>query len=73
MYAIRSYYDQWVADNVGILKLNNHGLLAVSDGSRTSLAGVHAAGALVNGGASVARCVAEGLAAAADIDATLQR
>lgn len=46
------------------IEINNYGLVAVSDGSRTSRAGVHAAGALVNGGASVARCVAEGMAAA---------
>jgi len=46
------------------IAVNDYGLVDVSDGSRTSRAGVHAAGALVNGGASVARCVAEGMAAA---------
>jgi NADPH-dependent glutamate synthase beta subunit-like oxidoreductase len=42
------------------------GLLALlEDGSaRTRLEGVYAGGALVNGGASVARCIAEGLRAA---------
>jgi NADPH-dependent glutamate synthase beta subunit-like oxidoreductase len=51
--------------------LNDHGLVAVSDGSRTTRPGVHAAGGLVNGGASVARCVAEGMAAADAIHAEI--
>ncbi len=40
------------------------GLVAVDHRFLTTHARVHAVGALVNGGASVARCVAEGLAAA---------
>jgi formate dehydrogenase major subunit len=51
---------------------NTRGLVALTDGSRTTRSGVHAAGGLVNGGASVARCVAEGLAAAEDIRAALK-
>lgn len=53
------------------IALNEFGLVAVNDGSRTSRPGVHAAGGLVNGGASVARCVAEGIAAGDAIHAEL--
>ncbi len=53
------------------LAFNHHGLLATVHGSRTTRPRVHAAGALVNGGASVARCVADGLAAAEDIHQSL--
>jgi NADPH-dependent glutamate synthase beta subunit-like oxidoreductase len=51
----------------------DHGLVAPPDG-RPYFSGVDkvfVAGALVNGGASVARCVAEGVAAAAEIDRCL--
>jgi thioredoxin reductase len=38
----------------------------------TDLEGVFAAGALTNGGASVSQCVADGMAAAGEIDRFLQ-
>jgi NADPH-dependent glutamate synthase beta subunit-like oxidoreductase/2,4-dienoyl-CoA reductase-like NADH-dependent reductase (Old Yellow Enzyme family) len=50
---------------------NLHGLVALTEGARTTRAGVHAAGGLTNGGASVARCIAEGLAAAEEIHAAV--
>lgn len=46
-------------------------LPAAGNGCRTNLDRVYAAGALVNGGASVGQCVAEGLAAAAAIHCDL--
>lgn len=58
---------------LGGAELNEHGLVSVS-GDRpysTGIAGVFVAGALINGGASVARCVAEGVAAAEEIDRCL--
>ncbi len=50
-----------------------HDLVAVTgDGSfATCLDGVYAAGGLINGGASVAQCIAEGMAAAEEIDGKL--
>ena len=48
------------------------GLVELVDGARTTRPGVFAAGGLVNGGASVARCIAEGLAAADDICCELE-
>ncbi len=50
-----------------------HGLVRVAgDGSlATSLENVFAAGGLINGGASVAQCIAEGMAAAQEIDKAL--
>ncbi len=53
------------------IAFNEHGLVALTHGSETSRVGVHAAGGLVNGGASVARCIAEGLAAAEQVHAGL--
>jgi NADPH-dependent glutamate synthase beta subunit-like oxidoreductase len=50
---------------------NGHGLVAVNNGSHSTRDRVHAAGGLVNGGASVARCIAEGLTAAEQIHAAL--
>jgi NADPH-dependent glutamate synthase beta subunit-like oxidoreductase/2,4-dienoyl-CoA reductase-like NADH-dependent reductase (Old Yellow Enzyme family) len=47
------------------LAFTERGLVAVDPHHRTNLPRVYAAGGLVNGGASVGRCVAEGLAAAA--------
>jgi len=49
------------------VEFGENGLVRLAKASRTSLPGLHAAGALVNGGASVARCIAEGLAAAEEI------
>lgn len=49
------------------VEFNAHGLVALTEGSHTTRSGVHAAGGLVNGGASVARCITEGLAAADDM------
>ena len=49
------------------VEFNEHGLVQLAEGSRTTVSGLHAAGALTNGGASVARCIAEGLAAAEEI------
>ncbi len=48
------------------------GLVRVDAAHRTSAARVYAAGGLVNGGASVGQCVAEGLAAADAIHADLE-
>lgn len=50
--------------NLPGIDFNDFGLIAIANGSQTSRQGVFAAGGLVNGGASVARCIAEGLAAA---------
>ena len=50
---------------------NERGLVALTDGACTTRVGVYAVGGLVNGGASVARCVAEGLAAAEEIHGAL--
>ncbi len=60
------------------IEFNEHGLVAPpppadsSLTSLTSLPGIHAIGALVNGGASVARCIAEGTAAAKQIHTSLK-
>lgn len=59
--------------NLPGLAFTDHGLVATTNGSRTTRDHVHAAGGLVNGGASVSRCIAEGLAAADDIHATLAK
>ena len=55
------------------IDFNELGLIALTNGSQTTRPGVHAAGGLVNGGASVARCIAEGLAAADQIHRALAR
>lgn len=58
-----------VADSVRAalagLSLGRDGRVQILDGYRTNLDRVYSAGGLVNGGASVAQCVAEGVSAAA--------
>lgn len=49
------------------IKFSAAGTVEVGDNFRTNLDRVYAAGALVNGGASVAQCVGEGVLAAASI------
>ncbi|MEO6740865.1 MAG: FAD-dependent oxidoreductase, partial [Chthoniobacteraceae bacterium] len=55
------------------LNFSDDGRVSVDAAHRTSLARVYAAGALVNGGASVGQCIAEGLAAAEAIHLDLLR
>lgn len=55
------------------VEFNEHGLVTLTEGSLTTRPGVHAAGGLVNGGASVARCIAEGMAAADQIHASVAK
>jgi NADPH-dependent glutamate synthase beta subunit-like oxidoreductase/2,4-dienoyl-CoA reductase-like NADH-dependent reductase (Old Yellow Enzyme family) len=59
--------------NLTGIDINEHGLITLTHGALTSRPGVYAAGGLVNGGASVARCIAEGLAAAHQIHQALER
>jgi glutamate synthase (NADPH/NADH) small chain len=51
--------------------LNDSGRVAVDDGFATNLPGVFAAGDLVNGGTTAVQGIAEGMRAAASIDAYL--
>jgi len=61
--------------SLATLPLTADGLVrtVAADSSATELVGVYAAGALVNGGASVAQCIAEGMHAAAEIDRILSQ
>jgi NADPH-dependent glutamate synthase beta subunit-like oxidoreductase/2,4-dienoyl-CoA reductase-like NADH-dependent reductase (Old Yellow Enzyme family) len=55
------------------LPYQENGLLAVEPGTFLIAPGLYAAGACMNGGASVAGCVSEGMRAAAEIHAELSR
>jgi NADPH-dependent glutamate synthase beta subunit-like oxidoreductase/2,4-dienoyl-CoA reductase-like NADH-dependent reductase (Old Yellow Enzyme family) len=65
--------EKGLVDALAGCELNEQGLVRRVSGSSYScgLPGVYVGGALINGGASVVQCVAEGMAAGCEIDAWL--